>query len=110
MANVFETSKKELDPNLIYPFVYNRFDICPHCGAQRVELFSFNGYPQNYRDAVTSFLQGNNVEFNKYEIRTMKCRSCHKEFVIDWYDDKFPRPMKSINRSKQFFDEFVNGN
>ena len=85
-----------------------RSDICPICKAQKVELFSFNGYPQNYKEAVNAHLSGYDVHYDKYEIRTMKCRSCGKEFVIDW-SDGFPKPLKDTYRSNRFFSEFVSG-
>lgn len=94
---------------LIDPFeVTERFDICPICKAQRVELISFNGYPQNYRDAVDAYLRGYTVEYNRYEIRAMKCKSCNREFVIDWTIG-FPIPLKNTYRTNRFFAEFSDG-
>ena len=93
---------------LIDPFIPIRTDICPNCKAQRIELYSFNGYPQNYRDAVEAYLQGYIVSYDKYEIRSMRCRSCNKEFVIDWTTG-FPVPLKDTFRTNRFFSEFVNG-
>lgn len=91
------------------PFVEVRSDICPFCKSQKIELFSFNGYPQNYKKAVEEHLKGNHVEYNKYEIRTMKCRSCNKEFVIDWSDKGFPKPLKSSAKFNGFISEFMHG-
>lgn len=94
---------------LINPFkVHERYDICPICRAQRVELFSFNNYPQNYRDAVDAYLRGYVVDYDKYEIRAMRCRSCNKEFVIDWTMG-FPVPLKSSYKTNRFFSEFSEG-
>ena len=110
MANVFDLYPKLSyeDKGLINPIIEERPDICPHCRAQRVELFSFNGYPQNYRDAVDAYLRGYNIEYNKYEIRTMKCKSCNKEFVIDW-SSGFPRPLRDVYKTNRFFSEFSLG-
>lgn len=93
--------------NLIDPFVPFRYDICPHCNAQRIELLSFNGYPQHYRDAVDALLGGRIVDFNQYEIHAMRCRACGKEFVIDW-NYGFPKPLTSNFRTARFIDEFCN--
>ena len=95
--------------DLIDPFVVNkRYDLCPFCKARRVELYSFNNYPQNYSEAVDAYLQGYDVSFNKCEIRMMKCKSCQKEFVIDWTSG-FPVPLKDTYRTDRFFAEFSEG-
>lgn len=95
--------------DLIDPFVVNeRYDLCPFCKARRVELYSFNNYPQNYSEAVDAYLQGYDVSFNKYEIRMMKCKSCQKEFVIDWTSG-FPVPLRDTYRTDRFFAEFGEG-
>lgn len=95
--------------DLIDPFIPSeRYDLCPICKAQRVELISFNGYPQNYREAVDAYLRGQVVEYNRYEIRTMKCKSCNREFVIDWTTG-FPVPLKNTYRTNRFFAEFADG-
>ena len=55
MAFTFDKTPKisNIDNDgLIDPMIEIRTDICPHCKAQLVELFSFNGYPQNYKHAV----------------------------------------------------------
>lgn len=108
MSKVFTTSIKPVEKpdGLISGIIENRHDICPYCKAQRVELFSFNGYPQNYRDAVDDYLKGYNVNFDKYEIRTMKCRACGKEFVIDW-SMNFPKPLRSSVKTTIFLSEFI---
>lgn len=106
MANiVFDKVPKAIEPNLIQPIRELRTDICPNCQAQRIELFSFNGYPQHYSDAVDAHLKGYDVFFNKYEIRSMKCRSCNKEFTIDWTYG-FPQPLKDTYRTTRFLQEF----
>lgn len=97
-----------MEKKLTCPFVEVRSDICPFCKSQKIELFSFNGYPQNYKKAVEEHLRGNQVEFNKYEIRAMKCRSCNKEFVIDW-SYGFPRPLKITAKFNGFISEFLQG-
>lgn len=97
-----------MEKKLTCPFVEVRSDICPFCKSQKIELFSFNGYPQNYKKAVEEHLRGNQVEFNKYEIRAMKCRSCNKEFVIDW-SYGFPRPLQTIAKFNGFISEFLQG-
>lgn len=97
-----------MEKKLTCPFVEVRSDICPFCKSQKIELFSFNGYPQNYKKAVEEHLRGNQVEFNKYEIRAMKCRSCNKEFVIDW-SYGFPRPLKTTAKFNGFISEFLQG-
>lgn len=106
----FDLVKKKEKPNpgLINPMDYIRTDICPFCKAQRIELFSFNGYPQNYTEAVEAGLKGFDVKFDRYEIRFMKCRSCNKEFTIDWTFG-FPVPLKDLFKTKQFFSEFIRG-
>lgn len=90
------------------PILNIRPDICPICKAQRIELFSFNGYPQKYSEAVNYMLQGYDVKFNQYEIRYMKCQHCNKEFVIDW-SGGFPRPLRDTFKSDRFFQEFFSG-
>lgn len=107
----FEKIKKEKDislQGLINPMSDVRTDICPFCRSQRVELFSFNGYPQNYKEAVEAHLKGYDVNYNRYEIRSMKCRACNKEFTIDW-SSGFPVPLKDSFKTRQFFNEFMNG-
>ena len=107
----FDKIQKKKDPSLqglINPMKDVRTDICPFCKAQRVELFSFNGYPQNYKEAVEAHLKGYEVHYDRYEIRFMKCRSCNKEFTIDWTSG-FPVPLKDSFKTRQFFQEFING-
>lgn len=104
----FTTEKISKDPNIIYPLNPARTDICPFCKAQRIELISFNGYPQNYREAVDMHLKGYNVFYDKYEIRAMKCISCKKEFTIDW-STGFPVPLRDTYKTSVFFQEFING-
>ena len=107
----FDKTVKEIDPStrgLINPISEIRTDICPHCKSQRIELFSFNGYPQNYKDAVDAHLRNYDITYDKYEIRSMKCRSCNKEFVIDW-STGFPVPLKDTFKTNLFFTEFMNG-
>lgn len=100
--------KDKLKPGLIDPISDARTDICPFCKAQRVELFSFNGYSQNYKEAVEAHLKGYDVNYDRYEIRFMKCRSCNKEFTIDW-SSGFPVPLKDLFKTRQFFSEFIQG-
>ncbi|MCM1235485.1 MAG: hypothetical protein NC489_35750, partial [Ruminococcus flavefaciens] len=45
---------------LIDPMIYDRFDMCPECKAQRMQLLSFNNINQDYRDAVDAYLSGYN--------------------------------------------------
>lgn len=104
----FDKTPKNIDKNLIEPLINIRSDICPICKAQRIELFSFNGYPQNYKDAVEARLRGYNVSYDRYEIRYMKCRSCNKEFTIDW-SSGFPVPLIDSYKSNNFFYQFING-
>ena len=104
----FDTEKIIKDPDMIYPIAPSRSDICPFCKAQRVELISFNGYPQNYRDAVDMYMKGYNVFFDRYEIRSMKCMSCKHEFTIDW-SNGFPVPLQDTLKTTRFFQEFING-
>lgn len=103
----FEVSKI-ITNGKIDPIEPLRTDICPFCKAQRVELFSFKGYPQNYTEAVNMRLRGYDVNYDKFEIRYMKCRSCNKEFVIDW-SQGFPVPLTDTFKSNQFFSEFMQG-
>lgn len=107
MSPSFEATKQE-KKNGIDPMPPARTDICPYCKAQRVELFSFNGYPQNYREAVELRLMGYDVSYDKYEIRYMKCRSCNREFVIDW-SQGFPVPLQDTFKTNLFFKEFAQG-
>lgn len=93
---------------LINPIIIDRYDICPNCKSNKIELMSFNNYPQGYSSAVNAHLSGYDVSFNKYEIRSMKCRSCGKEFVIDW-STGFPIPLKDTGKSNIFFMQFMNG-
>lgn len=101
---IIDSSKK----NLIQPMQPTRSDICPFCKAQRIELFSFNGYPQNYKEAVECRLRGYDVRYDRYEIRSMKCRSCNREFTIDW-SFGFPVPLQDTYKTNNFFKEFING-
>ena len=96
------------DSTLIDPIIPIRVDICPYCKAQRIELFSFNGYPQQYKYAVDEFMKGNQISYDKYEIRTMKCRACNKEFVINWVDG-MPFPLANGTRWTTFLSEFIQG-
>ena len=108
MSSSFDKSREDHE-DLIDPFiVVERYDICPHCKAQRLELFSFNGYPQDYKGAVDAYLQGYNVVFDKYEIRKLRCKSCNKEFVIDWTTG-FPIPLRNTYRTNRFFAEYAEG-
>lgn len=105
----FDLKQKKKDTRkLINPMSEIRTDICPFCKAQRVELFSFNGYPQNYKEAVEAHLKGYDIQYNRYEIRFMKCRSCNKEFTVDW-SYGFPIPLRDSFRTSQFFSEFIQG-
>ena len=89
------------------PIRFIRPDICPYCKSQKIELLSFNGYPQHYSDCVTDYLRGKAVIFNKYEIRSMKCKACNKEFIIDW-SSGFPKPLLDNNKLNYFIYEFLN--
>lgn len=113
MASFNKSKNEEIKPNsswLIDPFIEIRSDICPICKAQRIELFSFNGYPQNYRDAVDAHLRGYNISYDMYEIKYMRCKSCNREFIIDWsFYDKFPRPLIDASKVNRFLNEFVSG-
>ena len=91
------------------PMIMSRTDICPFCNSQQIELFSFNGYAQNYKYAVNDFIKGNQISFDKYEIRSMKCRACGKEFVIDWINGGMPVPLKDPIRGQNFLQEFILG-
>lgn len=105
----FDMKQKKKDPpGSINPMSEIRTDICPFCKAQRIELFSFNGYSQNYSQAVEARLKGFDVQFDRYEIRFMKCRSCNKEFTIDWTYG-FPIPLRDLFKTNQFFSEFIRG-
>lgn len=111
MAIVFEKKPNQYlieNKDLINPLIELRTDICPKCKAQRIELFSFNNYPQNYKDAVDAHLMGYNVEFNRYEIRYMKCRSCNSEFVMDW-SYGLPVPLRDTYKTSRFLNEFIMG-
>lgn len=92
----------------IFPLMPIRDDFCPHCNTQNIELFSFNNYPQGYSDAVTSYLNSNSILYDKYEIRYMKCKTCGKEFMIDW-SSGFPKPLKDPYRVFGFVAEFEMG-
>ena len=48
------------------------------------------------------------VRYDKYEIRTMKCRACNKEFVINWIDG-MPFPLANGTRWTIFLSEFIQG-
>lgn len=93
---------------LVEPMIKLRTDICPYCKAQKVELISFNGYPQGYKEAVNLYLKGYNVFFDQYEIRSMRCRSCNRELIIDW-SDGFPKPLIDTCKTSMFFSEFIMG-
>lgn len=109
MQTVFDKKSNIRNDGLIDPLIpSDRYDICPHCRAQRIELISFNGYSQNYKEAINAYMQGYTVEFNRYEIRSMRCRGCHKEFVIDWTPG-FPVPLRNTYRTDRFFAEFMEG-
>lgn len=105
----FETIKPPPPPEKgIDPYLPIRADICPFCRAQRVEMFSFNGYEQGYSKAVDAYMQGYQVIFDQYEIRSMKCKSCGKEFTIDWTNG-FPVPLRTTMKTNVFFQEFAIG-
>ena len=53
-------------------------------------------------------MKGYNVFFDRYEIRTMKCMSCKREFTIDWTSG-FPVPLKDTLKTTRFFYDFING-
>lgn len=92
---------------MIEPIKFIRPDVCPNCKAQRIELISFNGYPQHYSEAVTNYLKGKMTYFDKYEIRSMKCKSCNKEYIIDW-SSVFPKPLLDNNKLNYFLYGFLN--
>lgn len=96
------------DPNLTDPFEMFRPDICPHCNAQLVECYSYQGYPQKYSEAVDLYMKGYQVRFDKYDIFYMKCNGCGKSFVIDW-STGFPMPMRDSYTTDVFFSEFMSG-
>ena len=104
----FDKIPIKVPDGLIEPMIPIRSDICPFCRVQKVELISFNGYPQQYSEAVNAHLMGNNISYNKYEIRLMKCMSCKKEFTIDW-STGFPEPMRDSYKFARFIDEFIMG-
>ena len=51
MPSFDKTPKLALPKGTIEPMKPIRGDMCPFCKAQRIELFSFNGYPQDYSQA-----------------------------------------------------------
>lgn len=105
----FDQIKREETPKgLINPISPIRSDICPLCKAQKVELFSFNDYAQGYRQAVEANLKGYDVNYNKYEIRYMRCTGCKHLFTIDW-SHGFPVPLQDTAKTSQFFREFLAG-
>lgn len=108
MAFVFSSYLEEKNNNLKEALVPVRTDICPLCNVQAIELYSFNGYPQGYKDAVDQHLRGYRVNFDRYEILFMRCKSCRKEFTINWLDE-FPVPLKDTVKTSIFFKEFMHG-
>lgn len=108
MPSFDKVLRQPIDKNLIEPMKPIRGDMCPFCKAQRIELFSFNGYAQNYKQAVEAYLRGYDVKYDRYEIRSMRCQSCNKEFTIDWTYG-FPFPLKDTFKTNRFFQEFING-
>lgn len=100
--------KSNIENDLIDPFIKMRTDICPCCKAQRIDLISFNGYPQNYKEAVNAYLNGYSISYDRYEIRSMRCKSCNREFIIDWTQG-FPKPLIDSYKINRFFSEFSAG-
>lgn len=108
MTSFDKKLKEPIPKGAIEPMTPIRGDICPFCKAQRIELFSFKGYPQNYTQAVEAHLRGYDVHYNSFEIRFMRCKSCNREFTIDW-STGFPFPLKDTYKTNKFFQEFING-
>lgn len=106
--NITPIHQEPIEDGLISPILFNRPDMCPNCKSQKIELISFNNYPQGYSGAVDAYLSGYAVTFDKYEIRSMRCKSCTKEFVIDWTYG-FPKPLRDTDKSNIFFMEFLEG-
>ena len=108
MSITFSSEKEVVPEGLINPLSPARTDVCPFCKTQAIDLFSFNGYPQGYKDAIDMHMKGYNISYDKYEIRYMKCRKCRKEFIIDW-SSGFPIPLKDNMKTTMFINEFIAG-
>lgn len=79
--------------NLINPIQILRYDNCPICKRNSIEVFNTNNIPMNYSKAVLEYMStGNNTQYNRTAVYKMKCRGCGKEFSIVWIDG-FPRPI-----------------
>lgn len=94
-----------MERKLIEPIQYIRYDNCPNCHRNTIELFSYDNYPMHYSEAVLSYMNGDkSIQYNKYSIYRMRCRGCGKIYNIVWRDE-FPVPLleQPENRSINIF-------
>ncbi|WP_301067248.1 hypothetical protein [uncultured Duncaniella sp.] len=90
-------------PILKDPMEFERWDFCPNCGRNRVELFSFFNSPMHYAKMVDAFIRGEHIQdYFKYAAYMMRCTACGKCYDIVW-DGNFPMPMKKGDYRKQNF-------
>lgn len=90
---------------LIEPIQIIRYDNCPNCHRNKLELFSYDNYPMKYEEAVINYMRFNQLpQYNRFPIYRMRCRGCGKVFNIVWRDG-FPVPLIEIpdNRSINIF-------
>lgn len=89
------------------PMEFDRWDFCPNCGRNKIEMFNFFNSPMHYSSIVDKFIRGDLiVDSHKYEAYMMRCTACGKCYDIIW-DGNFPMPMKrgdyrKLNFIKQF--------
>lgn len=70
-----------------------RPDYCSVCRRHTIEIFDYFNYPQHYADlALASFEHRPIPCLDTRDIYTMRCRSCGKEYAIQW-EDGMPKPV-----------------
>lgn len=92
---------------MIRGVTYDREDTCPDCRRKR----SLDLFDRNNRPAYFPMLLDRN-EINRLYSRPfyyMKCKSCGKEFRIDWgcEENKIPVPLTE-EKLENFLQDYIN--
>lgn len=91
---------------MIHGITYDREDTCPICKRKR----SLDLYDKNNKSCNFSLILDKN-DLSRLKSRPFyyfKCKSCGKEFRIDWsYENRIPVPLIG-NKLKYFLEDYMN--
>lgn len=85
---------------------YDREDTCPECRRKRsLELYDKNNKP-GYFSLVLD--RGDLSKLHNRQFYYFRCKSCGKEFRIDWSNEnRIPVPLLG-NKLRYFLEDYIN--